>query len=474
MQPEVAIRLPSVLLIVASIAAVAIGFYRTGRTVEAVALCCGWIALDWVQLFYTTEARPYAAVQCLTLVSGMLAWRLVQGGDCARWFTPPGSSPSLLETTGTQASATVANYAWWFAASMAAVACHPTAVFAVAVQVLVIFLFAIVGCRFKPAAIVVVLGAILAVFALVLVNISPAWSAREQWNAFAGDASYRSVKGLFPQIHVLGMILCAGCVVGVGRFVWRRHDLWAQSADDQCVGSFQARPAREIGYWLLLAIVPIGLAWWLTYSGIAPLMHRRYVIGSLFPALMLAASCLDLVGSRLFRVVLVIGTIAALLVVQGSPAQWRLGRWSPWQRLEGWRQASRFIDEHSDADGELWCSSSLIEGNQQPPLSPGLESYLDYPLSGLYQPESIASANIRPLVNDPRFWWEQVADSSSGQPRHVWIVHRGLGGFLLAAGRRIRVQAKQEGRRVTIVKEPVSFGSVSVMCLSVDQASRQK
>lgn len=470
-QPEVALRLPSVLAILAAIGAVSAWFYRRGRSVEAVVLCGGWIALDWVQLFYTTEARPYAAVQFFTLAGGMLAWRIVRGGvwGGVRGGGAGTAAGSPENGAGQELGLEAPVTAWWFVVGMAAIACHPTAILAVAAQVLAIVLFAVAKFRLRLVVLAVVLGAVLAAFAAALVNISPAWSSRSQWNAFAGDASYASVRMLLPQVHVLGIVVLAGLAVSLGQVISQL----ATKGGERTTEPNRASRFSEVGYWGLLAIVPIGLAWWLTYSELAPLMHRRYVISSLFPILVMAACCLDLVGQRLLRVTLVVATIAALMVVQGSPAQWRIGRWSPWQRLEGWRQAGRFIGEHSSARDELWCSSGLIEGNREPPLPEALKSYLDYPLSGLYRPDAIESSEVRPLVNDPRHWWRQVASVDTGGPRQVWIVHRGLGDVLLGASRRIFVQAKKEDRSATVLHEPISFGSVSVMCLLVEPASPQ-
>lgn len=343
----------------------------TGRRV----LCCLaiglWFGLDRIQTFYASEARVYALLQLVVLIGWASAVRA------------PGAS---------KFAACV-----WCLASVVAVALHIVSLVAVVWQMVVI-----VACQLKrPAdsskvvqhqsrwlawwlaiAIVIVAAAIQLWFAFGV------WERRQQWASFAGDASLLAFIHLFSFLPLLVPVIA-------GQWISRLRS--AAGDQDAQRDAKTSDPSTPRWVWWIAAFAPCVTVWAVTGLGIAPMMHRRYLVYCAAPLVILAVQELRLVRSIKLQGCALAVSLVWLILSQGTLANWQQGQVVGWHRLEGWRSAVAWINEDLAQaasskrpaelwPAELWCASNLIEGNALSlPIDPDLERYLSFPARGTYR-----------------------------------------------------------------------------------------
>lgn len=446
-QPEVALRLPSALAVAAMVALIGtFGFY-VRWPVEALVVGCFWLPLDWVQLFYATEARPYAAVQLLTLLSWAIVFTLV--ARCLSQSPKPFSIRLALT---------------WAAIGTLAVAFHATSLPAVAAAWCTVASVLVYKKQTRPLLVWGLLGVPVVAYFLVWARIldsseSSPWSRRDNWNAFAGNSSLDDLANLFPQLGflatVVAVVLCATLIANRLGKPSEHHP--------------QSSSWKQLTFWLFAFATPALAVWLLTRQEIFPLMHRRYAVASLAPLALMAATVTSIPKNKLLRLTTAMLVIGGLLYQQGTTSVFRQGRLTPWQRLEGWRQVSRLIDGNCQATDEVWCASQLIEGNTPPHLSKTLDQYLSYPLRGLYAAKEIDTENVHALVNDPQQWADQIfnANSPLGESKAVWVVYRGLARDLDRRIAVLRSKPIAQDFDIQPKQATTAFGSVSVTQLTI-------
>ncbi|MCA9132185.1 MAG: hypothetical protein KDA45_03490, partial [Planctomycetales bacterium] len=445
----------------------------------------GWLLLDRIQLFYATEARVYGLLQLLSL----LAWYHL--GRAAALGSPEG----LLEFGGqAERSAVVTRaagrrLALWCLLGCLLVQLHVIAALAVAWQVM----WGTLLLRRREPALRRRWGLAVAVVSLAagiaILFSRDIWDHRQQWQSFAGEATLTSLLQLFPFAAFAVPLLVARVLDGCCR------DARSQTAQVPPTAAGQGRSEalgqglaprlgrlRDLGrrsgicfslrgwsmLWLVAAAGPWLTAWLVTASGLAPIFHRRYVIVSALPLALWAASELTRLRSSRLRAAAVVGVMAWLIVSQGTWSAWRQGQWLGWQRVEGWREATAWIQQEWQEADEIWCASNLIEGQRaELPLSAQQNEYLSFPLRGAYAIRNAAGRRVEPqaLVGDAGLWPRQLAAAafeptatsvtSRGGPisgRRVWIVYRG--------------QPQALERKLhdlpELFAEPRAFGQVSV------------
>lgn len=459
--PEWSIRLPSVLLWLSTISLTGWLCCRTvlkeepdnprGSSLDSL----GWsfpvlmfsllaITLDRIQWFYASEARPYAAVQ---LVSFLGWWQLLRmwrrrtmpKRDIVGWTLVVGLMLQL----------------------------HLLSVVAVLWQWIVLFALAL-RRSLSDVKHCFLAGVVCALFfALALVWTPELWLRRRQWESFAGDSTWQHAVGLFPIVAIL-------CPIAVCLAV---DSLLASRKQHQPVQQREGRNWPEIFFWCVATLGPWLTAWLITAAGIAPVMHRRYVIVSAIPLVCFSASLLRACNrSRICSCAWLL-SLASLLVTQQTLEVWRAGDVVGWQRVEGWRQAAEFVQQNWQQGDQLWCASELIEGNRQElPLDDSTNRYLSYPLRGAYRVierngTGATSVSANALVNDQALWAKQLVDRRLLGHRQ-WIVMRSTAEKLQAHLARVQSDMSNAGFRMSLRQSPVPFGRVSVACLEyslVDQ-----
>jgi hypothetical protein len=165
------------------------------------------------------------------------------------------------------------------------------------------------------------------------------------------------------------------------------------------------------------------VAWLATASGLAPLMHRRYMIGA-YPALILLGAFIlsriqgkhGLVAAGLLSWLLMIG-------MQGTIDEWRAGRWIAWQRQEDWRGAIEVLNQEISTNERLWLAPMLVE-TRGASIEPDANlDYLKYPLMSLYPVRNSVAISLLP--NDRSQWRSHLQSQCKAENcPSVWLLAR--------------------------------------------------
>ncbi len=409
-----------------------------------------WAAIDQVQWFYGTEARPYAWVQLASLLGW---WIVVHVSDITHG---PLELPHRVNSLRKWCLV-------WSCMAALMVHLHLTAALLVLAQWAVLFAVLV---RNDPrrtigilavATVVVVLG-ISPLFYL----IGPVWQRRVQWSSFASDSSMGNLLTMFPLLPVL-VPATVGLVMD--RFQFRSA---TRPHDERRI---------NVGVWIAAFSIPLLLAWGLTGSGIAPLMHRRFLIGCSLPVYCLAGELLARFKSRRWRLICGSAIVISLCATQGTYEILRAPSALGKMRGEDWRGAARWISMVGKSGDLIACASGLIEAQtSKPPISDNLEQYLMYPLDSIYRPAWVESSNTSSLiglVNDDAHWAEQVmphlkkvTPASSAQNR-LWLVYRGRQEMFVMRSQNLMNGLNRVGVRAQVLEER-TFGWVRVRLISLE------
>lgn len=437
---------------------------RRGGAVALAALAL--IACNRDQIFYASEARPYALLSLVNLA----AWCAL-----ARWAGVWSTDANHLQRRWR---------AWWLAwcvLNMAAFWLQPTALLAIAAQY--VYLLGLVACetlvgrsRLTPTASAVaawrnvhrlghgppsrlgatVLGGVLLTLAMLpaLRVLAPVWERRQQWAGFAAGHRLRDVLGLLPfEAFLIPLLLAAGLVTV--RLALQRLGQGNDKRGDRLSSQTEA----EFWMWFCAWLLPCCLALFLTVSGLAPLMHRRYVFVAAVPLVIWVAHCWTRLTGETVRWCVCAATILLLLYRQDvfDELLSRSVVWPAVVRGEDWRGAVQWINSHDSAErpSVVFCASNLIEGTADALQDEGLREYLSFPLRSIYR--LTPPGEVVPLANDPRTWVGSMrAAGIGGEPaadRQVWLIVRSS-----AAGldKRLQISGLRAGQRR-------DFGGVQVV-----------
>ncbi len=421
-----------------------------------------WLVLDRIQWFFATEGRPYALVQCVSLAG----W-----GCVAAIFIFPSKTPTGFGSR-------VGWMAAWTVLAITSLYLHLTAGLSVLSQWIA---GAVLLLRFRlnlPATtsplatrrITTLVGSVW-ILASCLVALAsgplfqlaaPVWRKRELWASFAGNVTPLAVVTLFPLLPLLLPVLGVRLVERLCR---------SRGYKPAKKGTIKESEQAWQWMWWAALLGPWLLAWGLTASGLAPLFHRRFVIVSALPLVLITAHQLMQIHSTHVRALTLGITIGTLLITQGTAEQWRQGQLIGWLRGEDWRAAARWISDQIAVDERVFCASGLIEANSlEPPLEPAVAEYLAFPLTGAYDiKREGTSVPVRALVNQPKYWGAQLCDageSSLREPVMHWFVYRGSRPRLEAKMRVLEDSLLKQGVQFSVTSQR-SFGAVQVMKLKL-------
>ncbi len=347
---ELALRLPS--LIAGTLLGVGLYAALVRWTGEAwLGMLVAWlVAVDPRQIFYATEARPYALVQLLALLHVMLFVELIQRPTLGRRVLFVAGAVLLFHlhyTAGLLFVGELAAYVLWRMIQGEPLAYDGKSV------TLDLFL--------------------IAAFCLPAIsNLQAIYGRRTNWEAFVGQEPVTEVLNLWPAAWgaVLAILLA---------------DRYVRIAG----GSPRSTPAtRELPplVVLLWAIVPVALAWVLTATDVARVLFPRYVIVSAPAATLLAVLCLRMVPSRSLQIVLGLGLAAFALRNSHVIEQYQLDRRYIADRRDDWRGAIAFFNQQAEHDQHpVLVRSWLIEADGLATAhSWELADYCLYPVMSIY------------------------------------------------------------------------------------------
>jgi mannosyltransferase len=394
---EVSLRLFSWLGWVAMIGFIAYPQRHSRSIILVLAL---WLWLDRIGSFYAIETRPYAWVAFFSL---------------------------LLMTSAIRIAAAPLKIHWlWVLWAMLLFYCHYTSLIVIALSmsgVLIELLFSSLS-RDRSGLKAIIRSRIVeavAFFTLAtpgLVYLSRIGEQSQQWNDFAGDQSLHAFFDLFPWF---AWCLVPALFLLVER-VCDRSPVNPETAQRSDLSEWRKNQTRLIQ----AAVVGLGgimIVWSLTCLGIAPLMHRRYAIGTYPAFLTLGAVLLNQMRYRSVLFGAAIVSLAILGVFQGTFREWREGRWLAWQRQEDWRMVHDYLKAKTSPEETVFVAPMLIEtkGSQLSIYLP--HDYLTAPLRTLYRVPK--SHSLIPLPNDRRGWFEPLTTILNEFGRKgAWVVVR--------------------------------------------------
>ncbi|XZE54382.1 hypothetical protein SH139x_000343 [Planctomycetaceae bacterium SH139] len=456
---EWALRFPSVLC-TAVLAGWAVPWVARWSGRVSVGVVVGLLlAVERNAIFYGTEARCYGAVM---LAVGLVAVCLVElrGGfpGCRGRGAGHCERPS-----------------WWAAgglllSTMAAVMLHVTALLAVAGLVALSLLLELVSmicgrreARQKLAAgannpalaarpasrqLFLLIGgsASLGVLLALAMNwdlITDVWGRREQWNAFGRASRLAELWQIWPW----------GWLVLVPMIGWQISSIrWQLSVTPWKISSKCCSwGGVSWGVVLLLAVIGVtGVAWCVSYVGLAAVWHRRFLVGLLPPLCCASGYFWDRwrgglasrggwfvwIGQLVFCAVPL-----GLLATQGSIGKWAAGERRLVQRGEAWRELGTYLQTHRRGGDRLMLAAELLESNWihdgWPPAVPRslAETYVAYPFHGSYaasfatDEETIILGPLNRTLTQQQLGeqlaaWSAVSDQRQSAAGTVWLVTR--------------------------------------------------
>ncbi len=394
---EIVLRMSSMLgwtFLCCTILATIFGTVPRRAIIATSSVVVGWLLLDRIGAFYAIELRPYIWV---TLVSLFV---MLSGVKLA-------NQPNRI------------GYAWLFS-SVLVFYLHYTSIIIVALSWLGGMLAVAIGWREWGDRVrsQIIRLRVFEILILALLFSPGLWQLRsiskksQQWASFAGDASFTRVVDLIPWLSWSLVPMIAFLV-----YRWLRKTMPVQQSN-------QTQP--QLAWLLQLSVVGYGsliLVWALTYFEIAPLLHRRYILGAYPAFVLLGAFWLGRIPS--LRVLLLTGLLSAGLMIwwQGTIGEWRDGRWIAWQRQEDWRGAVAYLNDHRKTEEPILLAPMLIETKGSKVDSSIDSSYLKYALTSLYELDD--SDSIRLLPNDRSSWASEVDRIFDENGDHsIWIVAR--------------------------------------------------
>ncbi|GIW99514.1 MAG: hypothetical protein KatS3mg111_2847 [Pirellulaceae bacterium] len=377
----------------------------------------GWMGLDRIQVFYSTEARPYAMVQLVVLVGWYLLWSAWRLGNLPLSAAGGGGRPDVRLARLALGGCVCCGLAVWL---------HLASVPVVAIQLAAwgwLSLRRPVPPALLPAGVlflgVLLMGAIAWDVRGLAVEV---WARRRQWNAFAGDTALGHLVSIFPFLPWIGAV-GAGYAVSISAMIAR-----------QLCGDRPAMPRPPLEYrfaaafWGVAWLAPLVVYWGLTAAGVAPLLHSRYLLPIELPLAIFSIILWLHLPTSWLRTTVFLGGLVGMLATQGTLNIWADGYVLGWQRGEDWRAASRLISRQWRAGDRLSCWAGLLEGETESvPVDGLMRAYLSFPLRGMYQVRPATApqgVDPIPLVGGAADWRRQW-EAEGAVPGRMWIVFRG-------------------------------------------------
>ncbi len=357
---EWTLRLPS---LVAGLALLVLSYLLTiswtRSPVAAVCAAC-LLAVDHHAIFYSQEARPYAFVQLLGTLHVYLFWRLQQH--------PTG----LLRTV----TVLLAALLFWL---------HYTSSLLLLAEYTWYALFSVrVGTAYRPRMLLVDMGVLALCLTPALPHLANILAVRENWAMFVRRRHPTAAVRWFS-LHTY--VLLPALLTAATLLVNRARQGGAASR------------LLKLGLLSLVIcwfVVPVGVAWSLTWWDITRLFFARYLLASgiapIFFAAMMVATVRSCWQQRAVATLVTITAIWSAGLIQQLREDGRLLA----DRNQDWRGAVSWIQPHVRNLPVLF-RSGLIEADNLSANSPlALRRYCLLPVTGLYEIEA-RSEQLVPL-----------------------------------------------------------------------------
>ena len=386
-----------------------------------------WLAaVDPKQIFYATEARPYALIELLAVSHVAVFLRVIE-------------RPTLV---------------WRILFVLGAVVLfhlHYTAILLVPAEIACYFFrsrrlaSSATDGAYSARAIVLDLFFIAAFCLPAYGHLQTIFSRRTNWAAFVPQQPATAILTIWP-----AGLAAVIAIVNIDWFVRR-----ASAGDNE-------KPPLAV---LLWAIVPVALAWLATATDTARLLFPRYVIVSAPAATLLAVMCLRLLPGRSLPVIVGLGIGIFALRTSGMVEQFQAdGRFIA-DRRGDWRAAMHHFNEQpGHRSYPVLVHTGLIESDAlRTSRDRRLAGYCLFPVTSLY-PIDASRDRLIPL---PR------TGPSRLTPEARLRIETAGGAWIIAVGGEssgFRVQGSGSDAAWRMVHER-SFGSIHVLALRRDNRS---
>lgn len=356
---ELAVRLLSLAAGLATVRLIFWAVVRNGGSSASGLLAAALMSIDTTAIFYAQEARPYALVQLVSLLQ-VDSWC---GGFGLRTQRREGAVGR------------------WTSLSVLLFYLHYTTALVTGVQAAVGLFVTMRGRERSLREKIVVIAAIATVAmasSLAWTQVGEIFEQRGQWKSMASDVSLGAMLELTPNFALaLGGLLV---------IVWGYLRVSTTHNDQPLRATVQSEPTVPVA-WIIMMLVPSGLAWFLTRLDLVPLFHVRYLLPTVSAVVCVAALAIDRLPSFGLRFMYGMAVMVAAVVLSGIGPQWlRDGRILT-ERNENWPGLVAEIArrEAGTVRPVFLCANLLEDARLRTQPTEQFVEYLRFPLRGRYR-----------------------------------------------------------------------------------------
>jgi hypothetical protein len=389
---EPVLRIPSVVagtLLIPLVFVAALGWTNSR---SAGLLAASLVAIDSHFLFYAQEARPYALVQLVGLFQVMAFWKSTQ-------------------------RPTPQNRVVWILLTSLVFHLHYTGLLLVTGELAYYFLAKTVLRRqFEYAGTQLLIDLVLTglLCSPAVPHVLQVAARRNNWALFVPRSPPWTLLTIFPLSLYVAVPAAAALLVATVRKVRRQQPL--------LVGVRPA-PLLLVCCWLF---VPLAIAWLTTYTDIARIFFRRYVVALSAAPPILSAMIVALIPQRIPRIGAALVVLAVATGMIGPIRQWMHDGRFVRRGEEDWRAAVQWVNaEQPTPCLPVLVWPGLIEADAlRAGNDPRMKAYCLLPVTGIYELKS-CNGGIFPLPNSDAGRLTPGQRQRVVNQRGAWLVVRG-------------------------------------------------
>lgn len=419
-QPELSLRLGSLIAGIALNVIAPLWVWRWSGSRIGALLTATLIASDLNFIYYSTEARPYALIELLSIF---------QFGFFCRLLWPSFPKSSSKENAHSQSN--LGHQIPFSIISLVMIYTHLTSTWLLVAEAITLAI-----CCFKtpplvrqfrlwlPAATVIFAGFL--PFATVTRNI---YSRRSNWESVSSVSTLLTnhLPGLFVTVFTPLLVLFI-------YFILKKQQ-----------PQITPRQRGQLSLILLWAIVPFGCVILASLAGVAPLAMHRYTLIGAVAIPIFAGYCAGCFHSTLERITFSGLVICGVIFTGNSIQPFVAGKTLPHFRVENWKTPIEKINaEKIQPDYPVFVFANVIEdadANRIDDLR--FQKYLLFPLSWPYSLDRIYPAvSAGPTLKEPHFQPSQIQQTF--QRRGCWVIVRGTKELAERIGLELKLDLKNE------------------------------
>lgn len=344
---------------------------RHGGSLESGLIASALIAVDTAAIFYAQEARPYAWVQCLSLL------------QFDAWYDGFGSNTVKRKAAAGR----------WVSVSVLLFYIHYTTLLVTGIQA-VLGTISIMRSRDrgrseKVSVIVAVMVTALAC-SLAWPHVREIFTHREQWKVMTDPASIGDLLSMSPTVGlaVLGLFAMLYRLVGPASSATTTRDaVIATSSGSSSIRPLIPESLRAPLSCAAMLLAPMLIVWLLARWEVVNLVHVRYMSTSVMAAACTAAWGVDLFATRSVRWGCGAALLLASIAMSGMLTQWQRDGRIVADRNENWPAVLAEISRREAGEPRpVFLCANLVEDfrlRSQP--SEQFVEYLRFPLLGIYR-----------------------------------------------------------------------------------------